>query len=272
MINTISAVARAILPDPVLQSLRGESNSVLQRFIHTPRARRELQRHMREGGTYLEWYASRLDSYARNDNVDSLDGKTERERHRLNYLATGENDLDLLKNVGLRPDHTLHEIGLGHGRTAQFLIEYLDPGNYSGNDISAERVRMARELFSLKGLDAKNPKLVVNKDNSFDWLGDAKFDFIWANAVFGHMPPEDVEEIISRVRRFMRPDSVFYFTVRGADPDQKVRTLSEKDWVRDHDFWLRLGVLHGYSMELSDVKLPPKYVPRDVRVMKLTLK
>lgn len=272
MIRLVSAIVRAILPNFVLKLLRGETNSVLQRFVYTPRARLNLWWHQRRGGTYLTWYASRLDSYAQNDSVESLTGKTESERRRLDYLATGINDLDLLKIVGLRPNHTLHEIGLGHGRSAQFLVDYLDAGNYSGNDISAERVRMARELFSLKGLERKNPNLVVNEDNSFDWLDNATFDFIWANSVFGHMPPEDVEEIIRRIGHLMRPDSVFYFTVRGADPNQRVRTLSVKDWVRDHDYWLRMADRHGYTIELSDVTLPPNYVPPDARLMKLTLR
>ena len=275
--DLIASVFRAILPTPVLVWLRGSPNaggrkgSVRQRFLYDRRERLQLWFHQLRGGKYLDWYAKRLDSFAQTTRISSLAPDDIAEKRMLEYLATGYRDLDLLKGFGMKPEHKLHEIGVGQGRAAQFFVDYLEPGNYSGNDISQERLRMAEELLGLKHLDEKKPNLIVNRDNSFDWLDGRKVDFIWANAVFGHMPPEDVEGIIANIAKVMHETTAFYYTVRGATADTEVRRGSVKDWMRDHAFWENLAGRYNFQVELVDVELPADYVPRDARVMKLAV-
>jgi SAM-dependent methyltransferase len=271
LISSISNICRALLPDSVVKWLRGDGNSVRQRFIYTPLEQWRLKRHLSSGGTYVQWYATRLDEYAKDARITSLEGTTEAEKRRLDYLESGYHDLDVLREMGVQPHNTLHEIGVGHGRSAHHFIAYLDADCYSGNDISAERLRIAQEHFSLRGLDEKRPRIIVNPDNTFDWLEGRKVDFLWANSVFGHMPPEDVEDIISNLHKVMREDSIFYFTVRGRNPERDPDRLSVKDWVRNHDFWVELGKRQNCLIELADKTLPEDFVPYDTRLMRLTL-
>lgn len=268
--STVSSLCRTVLPEPVLAKLRGNGNSVRQRFIYTPKEKLGLWLHLRRGGSYVEWYARRLDGFAADVRIESLEPRDEKERHRLDYLSSGYHDRDLLVGLGLMPHHDLHEIGVGHGRSAHFFVDYLEPGRYSGNDISKERLRMAAEHFALRGLDKKKPLLIVNRDNTFDWMDGRKVDYVWANSVFGHMPPEDVETIVSNLWKIMRDDAVFYFTVRGRQADTARKRLSAKDWTRDNDFWAALGGRHGCTIAPCGFELPQDFVPQDCRLLKLT--
>ena len=273
MLDVVSSFFRLILPEPVLKWLRGPKNkaSVRRRFFLDPWDRLQQKLFFLRGGTYIEWYAQRIDMMSHNHGVTSLAPTDKSEQRLLKYLETGIEDLVILRKLGLQPTHMLHEIGLGAGRSAQFLIDYLEANHYSGNDISKERVRMAREVVSLKGLDTKQPQCIVNRDNTFDWLEGRKVDFIWANSVFGHMPPEDVEDILRNLRQVMHEGTQFYYTVRGADPHINTSRWSVKDWARNHSFWEELAGRLGYAVNLVDVALPPDYVPKDARLMRMVL-
>lgn len=276
MLRLLGGIARLILPKSLLKKMRGrdhdDKGSVVQRFIYDPQERFSLWLHYKRGGTYIDWYSKRLNRSASSQHVNTKEPSKEDEQRLVAYLETGHHDLAILNHFGMQQHHTLHEIGLGAGRSAQFFIQFLDSGNYSGNDISDERLRHAHELLKRKNLDEKNPILICNINNSFDWLGGKKYDYLYANSVFGHMPPEDVEEILVNVRKIMTDKTEFYFTVWGADPNIKTRRRSVKDWARNQGFWDDLGSRLGYEIRLmTDYKLPVDFVPNEARLMKLTI-
>jgi SAM-dependent methyltransferase len=268
VIDVLSQIGRAILPEAVRRALRGSSNSVRNRFYDHPVQRLSLWWHYKKGGTYLDWYSARLEKANENDHVSEIDVNDKLR----NYLETGFADLDVLKNFGMEPKHRFHEIGFGHGRSAKFIIEYLDEGKYSGNDITLARVKFARDLVEKFGLSDKNPALIHNQDNSFDWVDDTPVDFLFANAVFGHMPPEDVEEILQNMKKIMKPGSVFLFTWSNRKDKQSLSRLSVKDWLRNEVYWEQLAQKYGYECEHVSEVLPDKYVPRFAALTKYTIK
>jgi len=247
----IVGIARSLLPS----SLHGLGRAIWRRWIGTERLRANAELrlsylwHRLRGGTYLSWYARTLDRWA----VEQRDDATMRRRQQ-NLAESGREDLEILKHFGLLPHHTLHEFGCGMLRTAIHVIDYLEPGHYSGNDSSGERIETGRQMFA-ECVAARRPVLITNRDNSFDWLDGRTFDFIWCHAVFGHMPAVDVENTVRDVRKVMHSGSVFLFSY---DPprDGAADVVEEdpRNWMQSLAFYRRLAERYGYAVEdVTDV-------------------
>lgn len=236
-------IARAVLPMSFIKWLRGDFKSVHGR-VHNRWERTKLQLHQFKGGRYIDWYANRMDGFAKNPNVDPQLKRT--------YHDSGAEDLVTLKQLGLRPNDKLHEFGCGFLRSAHYFIDYLDPGNYSGNDTSGERMRNGTEYIKKTyGFDlmSKSPRLITNTDNSWDWL-DVKPDMIWCYAVFTHMPEADIDEVLRNLHKVMKPTTAFYFTYsekRGQRPP--VERMAAQDWWHKQSFFDVLAARHGLRIE-----------------------
>lgn len=266
-------MGKAPLFENVRRCLRGSHNSIRHRFIGDPMERLSLFVHTTKGGTYLDWYAKRLDKFARETAQASKDSPRWK-RFVEHYMARKPYDLEILKSFGMLPEHKLHEFGMGFGRAAQYFIDYLNCGNFSANDSSGERVSLGLEYLRERNLLAeKEPLVVVNTDNTFDWVNDRKVDFIWAFSVFGHMPPDDVREVILNMKsKIMHEDTIFLFTIANLEvdtvtdateskyvkqaPSERDRTKgvkreSVKDWWHLLDWYRAIG--DEYGLEFEDV-------------------
>ncbi|MGE0254669.1 MAG: cyclopropane-fatty-acyl-phospholipid synthase family protein [Alphaproteobacteria bacterium] len=242
----IVGIARSLLPP----WLHGVGRAVWRRWIATERFRANARLrlsylgHRLRGGSYLSWYARTLDQWA----VEQRDDAT-MERRQRNLAESGREDLEILKHFGLQPHHSVHEFGCGMLRTAIHVIEYLEPGNYSGNDSSGERIETGRRMFADR-IAERRPTLITNRDNSFDWLNGRTFDFLWCHAVFGHMPARDVEDTLRDVRKAMHAGSVFLFSYDpppAGCPD--VIEEDPRNWMQSLDFYRRAADRNGYVVE-----------------------
>lgn len=125
-------------------------------------------------------------------------------------ISLGENYAAFLRELGLKPHHDFLDFGCGYGRVAVPLLRYFEPGKYVGVDIASERIRLAREFVALERLEHAQPTFyVATRDNRFDYLGDRKFDMIWARAVLGHMPLKETRECMMGLRGLLKPGGVF---------------------------------------------------------------
>ena len=105
----------------------------------------------------------------------------------------GALQFDFLCEQGLKPRHSLLDMGCGSLRGGLRFIAYLDPGKYYGIDINPDILEAGRRELEQAGLSHKRPTIRVNRDLNFDDFGTMRFDFILALAVFTHMPPKDIE-------------------------------------------------------------------------------
>ena len=92
----------------------------------------------------------------------------------------------LLVELGLRPGHAVLDHGCGSLWVGEALIEYLDPGRYTGLDVVDD--------FWREALNRLDPALVAAKRPSFVLAGTAPDstlppDVILATAVLLHVPP-----------------------------------------------------------------------------------
>ena len=166
------------------------------------------------------------------------------------WLKIGQLQFDYLVGHGLQPGDRMLEIGCGNLRAGRLFIDYLDPGNYYGLDISPEILLAAQRTLAESGLQAKVPHLMLVNDLKFDFLPAEKFTVIHAHSVFSHSPLPVIDECLAHVGRIMTADAIFDFTFD--------RTEGEEHQVLREDFYYRpetlfaLAERHGLRTRLLD--------------------
>ena len=207
------------------------------------------------GRSYLRWYADTLDRWTESRDPEFL------ARKRAVLEESGAEDLAVLKSFGMQPGSTLHEFGCGQLRSALHFVEFLEPGHFSANDASKGRIDLGLALFGDR-INPRRPMLIVNPDNSFDWLNGRTFDFIWCHAVLGHMPAEDVEDTVRNVRKAMHRDSMFLFThdeprLQIPDTTDEIVQIDSRNWVQSLSYFRRIGAKYGLVTEDVSAAIRP---------------
>jgi SAM-dependent methyltransferase len=156
------------------------------------------------------------------------------------WLKIGQLQFDYLVGHGLQPGDRMLEIGCGNLRAGRLFIDYLNPGNYFGIDISPEILLAAQQTLSESGLQAKVPHLMLVNDLKFAFLPAQRFTVIHAHSVFSHSPLPVIDECLAHVGRIMTADAIFDFTFD--------RTEGEEHQVLREDFYYRTETL----VELAD--------------------
>ena len=172
--------------------------------------------------------------------------------------------LDFLIKQGLEPSNVLLDLGCGCLRGGLHFIDYLEPGNYQGMDISAEVVRLGikREL----GIDAfrsRRPEFVVSNNFDFVLLSQVP-DVVLANSVFTHLPTNDVRTCLQKLRSFVADhNTVFFATFSEVDEDgdhegqgHYLGGKSKMTYTQDemHEFGLETGWKTEYIGEWGHPK------------------
>jgi SAM-dependent methyltransferase len=161
------------------------------------------------------------------------------------WLKIGQMQFDYLVSHGLKPDMRMLDIGCGNLRAGRLFIDYLDAGNYYGNDISPDILLAAQRTVVDYGLQNKLPNLALVTDLKLDFLPDSYFDVVHAHSVFSHTPIELIDECLAHVGRIMTPGGFFDFTF-----DQ---TRGTEHQVLREDFYYRtetlLDLARGHGLE-----------------------
>jgi hypothetical protein len=131
--------------------------------------------------------------------------------------------LDFLVGRGLKPDSVLLDLGCGCLRAGIHFVDYLHPDRYLGMDISAEVVYrgIVREL-GLTRFHEKRPEFVISDQFSFEAFS-RRPQFIMANSLLTHLPPQDIRLCLHRLRRFVGDQRAEFFA-----------TFSESLTTSDH--------------------------------------
>jgi SAM-dependent methyltransferase len=194
------------LLEPVLALLRGRHNSIRHRFFTLPREEIKYAWYRMTGRSWLDFYKSRLNAM-----VDT--GREVSQR----YLETGKQHAQYLIDHGLKPEHRLLDYGCGVLRLAHALLPYLPKGHYVGVDIAGERLEKGRALLAKRGIADDAYRVLVVQDCKLKELQGEKFDFVWAQSVFTHMPLEDIEEMLTSLKPLLNPGAQFYWTFSQAE-------------------------------------------------------
>ena len=124
--------------------------------------------------------------------------------------------IDFLRRMGLEPGQHLFDLGCGTLRGGIPLIEFLDPGHYTGVDVREEVLAEARAELAEAGLAHKEPTLVHARDLGALDLG-ARFDLVWAFSVLFHLDDPALERALVCVERHLASDGSFLFNALVED-------------------------------------------------------
>jgi SAM-dependent methyltransferase len=159
--------------------------------------------------------------------------------------------LRMIDRLGVRPSDRLLEIGCGPVQAGAALIRHLEPGCYTGVDISADRIAAARDVVAALGLADKSPRLIVSDDFGLDRLSPGSFDRIWCYQVVIHFPLPLVERFMTAVSTLLTDDGRAWFSARVNNAVEGFR-ISGK-WLEfpvtegSEDFWMASATAAGLS-------------------------
>ncbi len=133
--------------------------------------------------------------------------------------------LRMIDRLGLRAGDRFLELGCGPLQVGVPLIRYLDPGHYTGVDISADRLEAGRAAIARFGLDDRDPQLVQSNDFGLDRLSPASFDRIWCFQALIHFPQVLVERFMVAVGKLLEPGGKAWFSARVSPTEGAFRTV-----------------------------------------------
>ena len=196
---------------------------------------------------YANYYRRVLDEAARKDPRWAVGGLWE---------EMGKLQLDFLKSQGMRPEHTLLDVGCGCLRGGLHFIQYLDPDNYWGLDISSDILAVGQQYLRQEGLEHKRPRLLQTNGRTFEELQGRRFDFIFSFGVFSDVPPEQIRELFKNLHDLLSPSGVFFATFGPAD--KYIANPVGLRFFYPLSFFAALGEKTGYSVELVEEFLHPR--------------
>lgn len=134
------------------------------------------------------------------------------------FLRSGLETAGLLESMcGLRPNHTLLDVGCGSGRVALALVDYLSPeGGYVGFDVSSRAIAWCQQNiesrypnFRFQHVDALspayNPGGRLAPEATVFPCDDASIDIVLLSSVFTHLLPSAMEAYARETARVLRP-------------------------------------------------------------------
>lgn len=210
----------------------------------------ERFRRLYEESDFLTAYARHTDLRVQDDPKWAIGRGDEWETH-------GKMQLAFLKSEGMRPEHTLLDVGCGVGRAARKFVPFLRTGNYTGIDISTDALTHALKLSVEEGWSEKRPTFEANSDIDID----DEFDFIWAHSVFTHLPDWAIDKMIGNASTRLRKAFVFTYKMAPAP-----RRSGLKQFQYPFEFFQELAVRHGLRAE----KVKDMW-PAGQRTIRLTL-
>ena len=225
--------------DSIVSWLRGDFNSVKSRFYYYPRDLLHYHLLYRiRGKSLIDFQAERLDKVEVTRHERPLD---------TSYIEQGKQQFEYLKAHGLQAKHRLLDYGCGFMRGGLFFIQYLNPGNYVGVDISAARLRTARQLLKSHGIKEENYRTFHLKDLVLEELAGITFDYVWSFSVFQYLPDDDFLVLIKSIRKLLAPGGKVYFDF----PETAKPLKGKMQFYRSADRVEHLSEEAGYCCEIQ---------------------
>jgi len=137
----------------------------------------------------------------------------------MNYTGTrpisGILQLDVLLQEGLKPHHSLFELGCGALVGSIPIIRYLDKDKYYGVDPN-EWLRIASlSIDGNRDILLKNPTFYSNED--FRPENEIKFDFIFSHSILNHAANWQLELFLDNVKKHMKKDTIIIVSLHFAE-------------------------------------------------------
>lgn len=146
---------------------------------------------------------------------------------------------NVLNSLGLKPHHSLVDIGCGPITVGLKLISYLDRGNYVGMDARSEPLVESYRRIAKHCLADKNPTLICSSTFGKGELENRQFDYIWMSQLSYHLDEVQTMQLFEQAQSMMNSTSVFLIDIidpeMDRDLDAKWREFSYH--IRPYEFY-----------------------------------
>ena len=183
----------------------------------------------------------------------------DRDQYRLEKLAgpigiwphLQQYQLNILTGLGLKPHHSVLDIGCGPITAGLGLIAYLKPGNYLGLDALPEPLAESYRRVAKHSLVHKNPTFVCSSSFGKSELGSRMFDYIWMSQLSYHLDDDQTARLFAQAQAMMSSTSHFLFDVIdpeiSLEPDYTWRGFSYH--VRSLEFYEAMARRFSLSLQ-----------------------
>ena len=148
-----------------------------------------------------------------------------RQRHRLEAMVgpLGFWDelqayhLHVLREAGLKPGHSLLDIGCGPLQGGVAFARYLDPNRYTAIDIEPTRTREAYAQIAREDLGDRNPRIILSRSFGDEELNAEKFDFMWASQIIYYFDDAMMGRLLQFIGKRLNPGGKFLGDIFSPD-------------------------------------------------------
>lgn len=183
---------------------------------------------MSKGSSFIEFYAAEMGHRVKRKGHKKAVGG--------DWDLMGTFQLDMCKNLGLKPDSTLLDFGCGALRGGVKYINFIGIDNYYGVDISRAILDHGLDELRKANLDSKKPNIKLINDLEFNYFGTTKFDFILAQSVLTHLPETEVKLFLTNVSRVMHQDTILIVTILLSENGSHTPDLVNYYYTREQIF------------------------------------
>ena len=140
-----------------------------------------------------------------------------RERHRLEAMVgplgywnkLQAYQLNALISNGLKPHHTLLDIGCGPLQGGIAFIKYLEESKYYGIDINESHLDAAKKQIIRYNLLEKKPFLALSESFGNEELNGICFDYIWASQVLYYFNNNKIKSLMKILSTRLKENGKF---------------------------------------------------------------
>jgi len=167
------------------------------------------------------------------------------------FSQRGRENWQQIVELGLKPEMRCVDYGCGSLRLGQHAIRYLDGGNYWGIDISDAFYSEGLRVLPEELLAEKRPRFAVIADPLLAEVRAWSPDFIFANAVLQHVPPEELGLFFRRLAAMMTPASRGYIIFVAGGGAKRIKGMS---WAYSPEALEREAAVHlpGFALRLQE--------------------
>ena len=158
-----------------------------------------------------------------------------------------ESVLGYLKWAGCRPGHAVVDFGCGSLWIGAVLMAYLDPGRYTGLDVTDHFYREALERLGADFVADRRPALDVISPAALARVGGGNPDFVISIAVLRHVRPGELAAYFSQLIALCGPATRL---VIGHKPH---------DWTRVDGFQSLRHSRHSIRAALAGLGYEPRF-------------
>lgn len=188
------------------------------------------------GGTFADFYVADAERKLRKGRHHSTlgargwatKGSCEIDWDSRSFAGRGLVNWRQIVNLGLQRDMRCVDFGCGSLRLGQHAIRYLAPSGYWGVDLTDSFIEAGIRLIPPELIESNRPRFGVIGDELLAEIREWSPDFIFANAVLQHVPPDELPAFFRRIAAMMTSSTRTYVLFVS---DSRVRRVKAVSWA-----------------------------------------